>query len=246
MKVSLMQPNIFMWCGLLKSIIDSDLHIIRDDVKITKNSRYNRNNICGDSPNKIWLTIPFVSFHDHKLIKEQYLSTSVRDQRKVLSTFKSRYSKFKYYKTSLNIISETLDFEKEKTCLTEVYLAFLNSLRSIGLPICKTVLASEFLKNRKDYQKLKGLDMVNYLLKEAQATSYLAAENTINYANPKSYEVSRVCLQKYIQVPYSQRKLDEKDSFIPNLSCLDLLASENISNVMKILEESNSWTYFNN
>ena len=87
---------------------------------------------------------------------------------------------------------------------------------------------------------------VNYLLKEANATSYLAVENTINYANPKSYEVSRVCLQKYIQSPYSQRNLDDKDYFIPNLSCLDLLASENISNVMKILEESNSWTYFNN
>ena len=190
-----------MWCGLLKSIIESDIHIIRDDVKITKNSRYNRNSICGNSPNKTWLTIPFVSFHDHKLIKEQYLSTSRRDKRKVLSTFKSRYCKFKYYETSLNIISDTLDFKEEKTYLTEVYLAFLNSLRSIGLPICKTILASEFLKNRKDYEQLKGLDMVNYLLKEAKATSYLAAENTINYANPKSYEVSRVCLQKYNQLP---------------------------------------------
>ena len=38
--------------------------------------------------------------------------------------------KFKYYETSLNIISDTLDFKEEKTYLTEVYLAFLNSLRS--------------------------------------------------------------------------------------------------------------------
>ena len=32
-----MQPNIFMW-RLLKSLLDSDLHIIRDDVKSTKNA----------------------------------------------------------------------------------------------------------------------------------------------------------------------------------------------------------------
>ena len=43
-----MQPNIFMWSGLLKSLLDSDLHIILDVVKASKNSRYNRNKIRGN------------------------------------------------------------------------------------------------------------------------------------------------------------------------------------------------------
>ena len=36
MKVSIMQPNIFMWGGLLISLLESDLHIIRDDVTAPK------------------------------------------------------------------------------------------------------------------------------------------------------------------------------------------------------------------
>ena len=67
MKVSIMQPNIFMWGGLLKSIIDSDLHIILDIVSSSKNSRYNRNKIEGKN-DPIWLTIPFIEFKRSKLI----------------------------------------------------------------------------------------------------------------------------------------------------------------------------------
>ena len=61
MKVSIMQPNIFMLGGLLKSILDSDLHIVLDVVKSSKNSRYNRNKIAGLG-DASWLTIPYVEF----------------------------------------------------------------------------------------------------------------------------------------------------------------------------------------
>ena len=68
-----MQPNIFMWGGLLKSLIESDLHVIRDDVKSTKNARYNRNLIAGTGE-ILWFTIPFVGFKDKKLINQQNLT----------------------------------------------------------------------------------------------------------------------------------------------------------------------------
>ena len=87
MKVSIMQPNVFMWCGLLKSLLDSDIHIIRDDVKSSKNSRYNRNKIKGDSDQISWLTIPFSGFKDHKLIKDHNLNTSKSSSKNILNLF---------------------------------------------------------------------------------------------------------------------------------------------------------------
>ena len=67
-----MQPNIFMWGGLLKSIIDSDLHIILDVVKSSKNSRYNRNKIAGKGAPS-WVTIPYLGFKREKEIMNQIL-----------------------------------------------------------------------------------------------------------------------------------------------------------------------------
>ena len=75
MKVSIMQPNIFMWGGLLKTIIDSDLHIVLDIVKSSKNCIYNRNKIAGEG-DPAWLTIPFIDFKRSKIIKDQKLDTS--------------------------------------------------------------------------------------------------------------------------------------------------------------------------
>ena len=70
-----MQPNIFMWGGLLKSIIDSDLHIILDTVKSSKNSRYNRNKIAGRG-DPAWITIPYLGFKRERKIMHQILDTS--------------------------------------------------------------------------------------------------------------------------------------------------------------------------
>ena len=74
-----------MWGGLLKSIVDSDLHIILDVVKSSKNSRYNRNKIAGNGE-PIWLTIPFVEFKREKLIRNQNLDTSTITKNKLLSS----------------------------------------------------------------------------------------------------------------------------------------------------------------
>lgn len=235
-----------MWCGLLKSLLDSDLHIIRDDVKSSKNSRYNRNKIQGDSSDIIWLTIPFVGFKDHKLIKDQELNTSKSTSKKIINIFSSRYSKYPFFETSLSVLQDTLDHSSDKTPLVKVYTSFLYSLKSIGLPICDFRCASD-LGLCNEFESMHGIEKLNTILDCAHATSYLAAENTVNYAKPLDYSTKTVLLQKFNPSPYLQiqnRVPKEQICFTPFLSTLDIIASLPIDEVINNLSHSNEWNKY--
>ncbi|MBK16597.1 MAG: hypothetical protein CMK49_01080 [Prochlorococcus sp. SP3034] len=245
MKVSIMQPNIFMWGGLLKSLLDSDLHVIRDDVKSTKNSRFNRNRIAGNS-DVIWLTIPFVKFRDNKLIGEQYLNTSHKTVQKIKQIYTSRYKGYKYYQDTLNLISSTLDFQSDETLLCDVYLKFLKELKLFGFPICEFTLASSLEINKNGEEKYYGLEMVNKILAKTKAETYLAAENTINYAQPDEYKVKNVMLQKYEDLPYKNLDLENAFQFNKNLSSLDIISNLSVKDAIEHVNLSNNWKLFKN
>ena len=123
MKVSIMQPNLFMWCGLLKSLIDSDYHIILDNVKASKNSRYNRNLIAGNNKIK-WLTIPYKNFSRNLLIKNLILDTSEKSQNNLKNTFIERYKNAPFFENSKNILESTFLTEYEETNLVVIYEKF--------------------------------------------------------------------------------------------------------------------------
>ena len=201
MNVSIMQPNICMWCGLLKSLIDSDLHIIRDDVKSSKNSRYNRNKIAGNGP-PIWFTIPYIKFKDSKLIYQQNLNTSKAVKKKMLSLFTQKYSEFPFFERTFNLINNTLSQKNDITPICEVYSSFIEELKIIGFPICRTVFASELILDTKNNNLIYGVEMVNFLLNKANAQTYLAAENTVKYAKPEEYKIRNVKIQKYFDKKY--------------------------------------------
>ena len=233
-----MQPNIFMWGGLLKSILDSDLHIILDNVKSSKNSRYNRNKIAG-AGDPAWLTIPYIGFKRDKAIKNQTLDTSLITRRKIINFFSNRYSETIYFENSSEILKSTLNVDKEETNICVVYNNFLNSLKNIGFPICNTVFASKILGNEKDFNYLKGIQLINKILENTSANTYLASENTLNYASPSEYYIPNVWIQKFNSKSYSQINFKAQIEFIPNLSILDMISYLNKDEILNNLNQSN-------
>ena len=158
-----MQPNIFMWSGLLKSLLDSDLHIILDVVKASKNSRYNRNRIRGNSK-PTWLTIPFSGFSRNYLINQLRLDTSKATQEKIFNLFYSRYKNAPFFVKSNFVLENTIMTDVPDSFLLDVYHQFLESLKGLEIKICKTIRASEII-SKETYLNLNGVDLVNYLLK---------------------------------------------------------------------------------
>ena len=228
-----------MWGGLLKSMIDSDLHIILDVVKSSKNSRYNRNKIAGNGE-PIWLTIPFIDFKREKLIKDQNLDTSSISKNNIINTFSNRYKNTTYFNNSQKILKKTLNLDSNQRNLCKIYKNFLNGLKSLGIPICNIEFASEIL-NEDDYNNLNGINLINYLLKKVDAETYLGSENTINYASPSDYCVNKVWIQKFYGKPYFIQQNNNDKDFIPNLSILDMLSYLDIEQTIQNLDMSNSW-----
>ena len=240
-----MQPNIFMWGGLLKSIIDSDLHIILDDVKSSKNARYNRNRIAGNS-NPIWLTLPFVDFKREKEILFQNLNTSKSIKGKLINCFSKRYSEAIYFNKSFSLLEKTIPENKDISNLCEIYLNFLNILKDVGMPLCKIIFASELLKKNPEFREFKGIKLINNLLIKTEAETYLASENTMNYAKPSEYSVSNVWVQKFSAKEYPQLTFKKNQTFEPNLSILDMISYLNNEEIFSNLDKSNFWIKYYN
>ena len=231
-----------MWGGLLKSILDSDLHIILDSVKSSKNSRYNRNRIAGKGETA-WLTIPYLNFKREKEIMNQTLDTSLSTKLKIVNFFSNRYSDSIYYKKSLEILNSTLNVKNEEEKMCIIYKKFLDSLKNIGIPISNTIYASNLL-SEEDLNNLKGIQIVNRILKKVNAKIYLGSENTLNYALPSEYYVDQVWIQKFTASPYPQINLNTENEFIPNLSILDMISFLNKDQILNNLEQSNQWVKY--
>ena len=241
MKVSIMQPNLFMWNGLLKQLCDSDIHIILDHVKGSKNSRYNRNRISGNK-SPCWLTMPMKDFSRNNAINTIMIDTSDKSNKKNLDLFSARYSKAPFFKNSNDILSSTITTISDETNIIDLYKRFLNELKSKVVPICKTILSSEILSNEES-ELLKGVDLVNNLIKKVSGTTYLAAQNTESYANAGDYIIDDIKIQRFIYESYCQDQGNwTSKEFINNLSCLDTLSFMSVQDFLEYLDMSNSWS----
>jgi len=230
-----------MWNGLAKQLCDSDLHIILDHVKASKNEIYNRNRISGKDAT-CWLTIPMTNFSRSKSIEELLLDLSKTSRSKLDNLFKLRYSDSPFYLISNTILLATLGSFFDTPSLIHVYMRFLDALRNAGLPICRTIRSSDLIKSHPFILQCKGIDLVNNLLEVVSASAYLAAQNTLLYASRKDYIIDDIRVQQFTYQEYSQRQSGMLQlNFVPNLSCLDTLSFLDISAFMDYLDRSNRW-----
>jgi len=246
MKVSIMQPNLFMWPGLLKSIVDSDIHIILDNVKASKNSRYNRNSIKGRGKVS-WLTLPYENFSRSLEIKELQCRTSSDICTSLVQDFTSRYQDALFFSQTRDILNSTLSLDQDISPLLKVYERFLDCLKRYGLPLCECVRASDLLKSERSPESLNSIERVNLLLRYTEADTYLTAKNTRNYAQREDYKINQVLIQDFCPVEYAQTAGEGglSQGFTANLSCLDALSFMDISDMLSYMDESNAWIEYN-
>ena len=241
MKVSVMQPNLFMWPGLLKTILQSELHIVLDSVPASKNSRYNRNKICGSGGER-WLTVPFCNFSRNLTIDKLRVDSSTENILSLENIFSNRYANASFLSESLSLITGLKNSRSSSLC--DIYVAFLDSLSALNFELPPIIFSSK-LKNLDDLDspKLKGAYLIDNILREVNATTYLAAQNVQSYSSPDDYSVNKVLFQRFTPLPYQQYCKGRLDSaFIPFLSVLDIIASIGVSRTHSYMNSCNEWT----
>lgn len=227
-----------MWPGLLQSIICSDLHVVLDSVRASKNERYNRNLIAG-SDEKRWLTIPFSNFSRDLTIDKLSLDNSHSSISLLSNIFSSRYSHAPY-SSLVNSMITKLELPSCRLC--DLYTCFLDSLSKAGFVLPPIVFSSQLTGLSNYPSPLKGVSKVNAILKEVGASTYLAAQNVRSYSSIDDYSVDRVLFQQFTPIEYSQyRKGRKTDSFIPFLSVLDTIASVGVDETIEYMSSCNAW-----
>lgn len=239
MKVSIMQPHLFMWPGLLQSIVSSDLHIVLDTVTSSKNDRYNRNKIAGNSSER-WLTLPFVDFSRHLYIGELIVDSDPGQIDKLANLFDSRYSDAAYKHVALSIIKNLMHSSSNRLC--DAYVVFLETLKDLGFDIPNFIFSSQLDCGKSETIGLKGARLIDKMLNDVNATTYLAAQNVRGYSSPEDYTVKSVLFQCFVPHEYNQYSKGRGNmAFIPYLSVLDAIASIGIDETKSYLVACNQW-----
>ncbi len=179
MKVSIMQPAYLPWAGYCQRIMQSDVHIVFDDVKIDWHSKTqftNRNRILGTS-GPLWLSLPIAKQKSADLlIKDIVLAETGNWRKKHYQSLRQGYARARHYQEHDQFLREFFNtpFTKLSEAIkisTEYILNVLNirtpcylsseinaagTKSALVLNLCRAVGASEYISGPygRDYLDL--------------------------------------------------------------------------------------------
>jgi WbqC-like protein family len=214
MILSAHQPVYLPWLGFLHKVCSSDLFVLMDDVKYSRNSVYARNRIRSTNGSARWLTVPVTRDSHERPINQVKIAPGGVWQIKHVNAIKAAYSRARFFDDYIDFFKwvyrgkrwENL-FELNRTLLRQILQWY-----GIHTPIV----------NASDHRVTgaKSELIVNYCLRFG-ADLYLFGKSGRNYADVKLFQARGVQLafQDYSHPVYDQGGVP----FLANLSAIDLL-----------------------
>ena len=216
MKVAVMQPYLFPYLGYFHLLDSVDKFVVLDDVKYPKNGWVNRNRILvNGSP--VWFTVPVSS--KSELISEKHYLINEHVRKRLQSSLSHAYSKSSNLSTVLPWLDE---LEASKGAgLVKANLNFLQkTMRMLGM-------SSPDIMTSSDLQIDKGLtgqDKILEICSHLDCGTYVNLSGGINLYGREAF-ASRGIKLAFIRSNFN-RYHQKAGSFIPQLSVIDLLLSE--------------------
>ena len=229
MVVSINQPAYLPWLGYFDRIIQSDFHIILDDVQFEKNSVINRNKIVTDKKWS-WLTVPVLTKGNFCSLEIDGLKidNTSKWKKKHYKSLKNNYGKSKYFGEHENWFKNYYDKDWDYLYpLLEASTDYFMDTLEINIP---RVRSSELnVKGQKS-------DYILNLCLEIGASTYLSGPFGRDYLKLNDFEKKgiHVVFHKYKSPKYQQ--LSSKFQY--NMSIVDLIFNEGSSSLHKIVGES--------
>lgn len=223
MKLAIMQPYFFPYIGYWQLICAVDTFVIYDDVNYIKKGYINRNSILVEQKAKMF-TLELIGASQNKLIKE---ITVGNNSSKILKTIKQSYSKAPEFKSVYTLIESILK-NKEKNIAK--FLGNSIQLISNYLEIKTDIIYSSDLK--KD-NTLKGEDKIISINKSLNANTYINAIGGQSLYSRVAFESNGIDLFFLETKPMKYKQF--QNSFIPNLSIIDVLMFNSKEKARKLL-----------
>jgi len=183
------QPSYLPWLGYVEKLRISDVFVIMDDVKFSKNSMYARNYI-KIKDKKVLLTVPTCNEDKNKKIKDVKIAGDSWRQNHLKKIIMA-YSKSDFYDLYFPRIEKI--YCKNWKWIFDLNLEFLFFIKDVFEIKSDLKIASHF-----DFEGDKNLRLVNYC-NQFNANEYLFGENGKNYVDEKLFSENgvRVGFQKF-------------------------------------------------
>ena len=215
MKLGIMQPYFFPYIGYWQLMNAVDTYVIYDDVAFIKNGWINRNRILINHEPR-YFNLPTIGAGSFVMIRDVLLSQDEKLFSKLAKTIELAYKKAPYFKDVMPLIEDIIYFKSEKMIdFLEYHIKSISKYLDMDT---KLLLSSrEVAKDESLKAHFKVLD----ICKKLAATEYYNAIGGQDLYDKSVFAENGVNLF-FIQtgnVQYQQYK----NSFIPNLSIVDVL-----------------------
>lgn len=225
MKIGIMQPYLFPYIGYFQLINIVDKYIIYDDVNYIKGGWVNRNNILLNG-----MKHQFSIMLDKASVNKHFNEIFIKDDfKKFKETLRHAYSKAPYYNSVINLIEQIINYDDY------ILSNFVHNMINV---ICNyldiettTILSSSIEKNNQ----LKGEDKVIEICKQLGASKYYNAIGGIELYNKDTFKVNGIDLFFINTLPYRYNQNLKNDSFVSNLSIIDVLMFNNKEEIHSLL-----------
>lgn len=230
MKIAIMQPYIFPYIGYWQLIYAAEKFVILDDVNYIMRGYINRNSILLNGK-AYRFTIPVEKASQNKMIMETKLNFTQDRKQDFLRTLHNAYRKSPQYDKVMPLLKNIiLNPETDLTAYIKYSLKQIMGYLDIHT---KLLVSSELEKP----QGTKGEDRIIEICKKVGADTYINPCGGRKLYSPRNFEKENiklyfldVCTDEII---YSQ----QQESFVGNLSIIDILFFNAISDVRSLLEK---------
>jgi hypothetical protein len=219
MILSVHQPQYIPWLGYFDKIDKSDCFVFLDQVQYKAREYQNRNKI-RTKDGWIWMTVPVISKGiGRQKICDVLIDNSNGWRKKHCNSLKVWYKGAEYFKDHYPFFEE-------------LYAEKSEQLENINIDIINYFLKELAINTPVYFESELGItttktDRIIEICKKLKADVYLSGIGGKDYLEEEKFAQAGIKL-KYQEFshPTYQQQYTERESFIPYMSCLDLLFNE--------------------
>ncbi|WKY46924.1 WbqC family protein [Eubacteriaceae bacterium ES3] len=231
MNISIMQPYLFPYIGYFQMINCSDYFVIDDEDQYIKRGWINRNRILVDGKDYM-ITLPVVKDNYRLGINERYYvdDPDNKIEEKFLKTIEHAYKKAPNFGACYELIKEILRFDNKNVAEFTG-----NSLNKI----CRYLEIETPMRYQSEINPPKNLDYqdsVIYICKEMEASCYINAIGGTELYSNRVFDENDLTL-KFIKTRESLEYKQYWNTFIPNLSIIDVMMFNSLEEIKALLTE---------
>lgn len=226
--VSIHQPNFMPWFGYFIKVLNSDQHVLLDDVQFTKNNWINRNIIHINSTK--YLTIPVVKKDHNKKINEVRLAENYKFVlKKIRKTIDFNFQTLSGYPLVYDLLLKIED--KKFSYISELNIFLLeNFFKILGINN-KIIYSSNLDLNLTTHKNERLLEILNSL----SCTNYVTGIGSKNYLDIKLFKEKGIKVIFLDELQVSMKKFNISEN-----SILEFIL-KNGGDSKKVLNEFNTY-----